>query len=721
MAEKLRYDVEVNTRDGVSELERLGKAGKEAGDDISSGFDETESKAQSAASALVSAAQEIEQALKADAEAADALAQALGPELSGKIDTSGAVAELKKLGLTADDIKAEADTLGLALKEIDDINMGSIKGDMTKLGGAVDDVDSRVRKMGDTSDNSRSVMANLAGNAAQDNFTALGGAAGSAGVAIGQLAEYASEGNISLTGLAAVAGPMLLLAGATQLVTSRMERVAKIDAWKKEQVESYKEAVQEVGVGVGAVQRHLEGLEDWSFDTGGDWHDFMTSEGKLVNINAALGVMGFTLTEVAGYIESGSTGAAQFEEKLNKVGLGAEGAGLYIEWLAEQQNAYAFSTGNAAAETDFFESSLQSMMTSLGQLRTENIEQAAAWDTLMQAQYQGNMRTQESLDLWNELRQDLNLTEQAMAELFDQKYTQYYEDQAAATGEATDAAVDHTAALEDEAAAMEEAATAAQEAADAQRAARDAVYALEGAQEDLNDARAKYLEDAEEYGDTSTEAGRSLRDLRDAAIDVADAEVELARERAAANRVIYSSVDAIDDENAALLRQAGTLQGPARQAILQHIDAVNDIPDDVMTEIATLVEAGQYAEAQALLDDVSGRRDLAIDAQVNEASAKAAKNRIDAVAEDQTADVHVNVDTTEAADKIRRLRTLIYGAQQAARMAAGPTPTMAPTSAPAAASSTVVTLNLPRGTRPDDAVRAIDNYARRNGSTRARR
>ena len=47
--------------------------------------------------------------------------------------------------------------------------------------------------------------------------------------------------------------------------------------------------MNEVGVGVGAVQRHLEGLEDWSFDTGGDWHDFMTSEGKLVNINAALG------------------------------------------------------------------------------------------------------------------------------------------------------------------------------------------------------------------------------------------------------------------------------------------------------------------------------------------------------------------------------------------------------------------------------------------------
>jgi hypothetical protein len=724
MAEKLRYDVEVNTRDGVSELERLGKAGKEAGDEIADGFDETESAAKSVAAALVAAAQDIEQALKADAEAADALGQALGPELSGKIDTSAAVQEFKKLGLSAEDVKGEADTLALALKEVDDISMASVKGDMTKLGGAVDDVDSRVRKMGDTSDNSRSVMANLAGNAAQDNFTALGGAAGSAGVAIGQLAEYASEGNISMSGLAAVAGPMLLLAGATQLVTSRMERVAKIDAWRKEQVEGYRDAVSEVGIGVGAIETHLRTIDDWTFDTGGDWHDFLTSEGKLNDIAAALGVMGFTVNELSGYINSGSAGADQFEARLAEVGLTGNAAGIYLDYLTAQQDAYTEATANASAESKFFAQNIDSANAHLTEFLDKEDPMRSfteQWATLMADIADGNISTQEAADAMTTLANGLGLTEDEIIQIAQARLDERMAGIAEATEAAAAATERNTEALEAEVSAMQAAAEEAERAADAQRAAVDSVYALESAQEGLNDARTKYLDDADEYGDTSVEATRSLRDVRDAAIDVADAEVQLARDRAASNRVTYTTVQAIDDENAALLDQAATLQGPERQAILTHIAAVNDIPTDVMTEIATLVDQGKYDEAQALLDDVSGRRNLAIEAQVDEHAARTAKNQLDGIAADRDSEIRVLLNTEDAKARLRQLMTLIYGAQQSARrigvsapQSAAPPP--GPTPAP-----TVVTLNLPRGTRPDDAVRAIDNYARRNGSTRARR
>ena len=125
------------------------------------------------------------------------------------------------------------------------------------------------------------------------------------------------------------------------------------------------------------------------------------------------------------------------------------------------------------------ETTVSSLITSLSTLRTETGSKPTPGSTLIEAQYRGKLATQENVDLWNELRQDLGLTEQAMAELFDQKYTDYFEDQASATAEATDAAVDHTDALQAEADAMGAAADAAQEAADAQRATVDSVYALE--------------------------------------------------------------------------------------------------------------------------------------------------------------------------------------------------------------------------------------------------
>jgi phosphoenolpyruvate-protein kinase (PTS system EI component) len=97
---RLRYDVTVNARDGISELKQLGKAGKQAGTDIEDGMKDAESAGKQAAKALVQAAQDIATELKSDKEAADALARALGPELAAKTDTGAVVTELKSIGLT---------------------------------------------------------------------------------------------------------------------------------------------------------------------------------------------------------------------------------------------------------------------------------------------------------------------------------------------------------------------------------------------------------------------------------------------------------------------------------------------------------------------------------------------------------------------------------------------------------------------------------------------
>lgn len=134
--------------------------------------------------------------------AVEVVTQSMGPEFVSALEQQGRsvadqVAEWKRLGLTYDDIRADADQLTAGLKEMD--SAGRRSGEEVGAG---------LRKISTEGDNSRNVLANMVGNSAQD-LGELGGIAGTAGVAIGQLAEYAADGNISLAGLAKVAGPML--------------------------------------------------------------------------------------------------------------------------------------------------------------------------------------------------------------------------------------------------------------------------------------------------------------------------------------------------------------------------------------------------------------------------------------------------------------------------------------------------------------------------------
>lgn len=162
----------------------------------------------------------IEQDMRDVAQSAKVLADSLGPEMVAALDRSGRsvedhVQELVRLGLTHDDIRMSSDQLADALRRRDDV--------LRQSSGQVGD---GLRRVADEADNSRSVLANMVGNSAQD-IGALAGVSGTAGMAIGQLAEYATEGNISLTGLAKTAGPMLLLAGGLQILAQEQANAAR--------------------------------------------------------------------------------------------------------------------------------------------------------------------------------------------------------------------------------------------------------------------------------------------------------------------------------------------------------------------------------------------------------------------------------------------------------------------------------------------------------------
>src|SRR5262245_63481946 len=85
----------------------------------------------------------------------------------------------------------------------------------------------------------------MAGNAAQD-LGELGGAVGTLGVGIGQLAEYAVDGNIALENLAKVAAPTALLAGLSvglQLFSKWREAQAELAENTRQVTEAFQDGI----------------------------------------------------------------------------------------------------------------------------------------------------------------------------------------------------------------------------------------------------------------------------------------------------------------------------------------------------------------------------------------------------------------------------------------------------------------------------------------------
>lgn len=157
---------------------------------VEKGLDGTESSAERAALAMEAMADVIAAESVSAANAVEKMSTALGSEFVADLERAGGsvdelVASLNRAGVAYDDVAANADRLAGSVKKVDTASRGtsvSIDG-VTRSG-----------------DQSRSVLANMVGNSAQD-IGALSGVAGTAGVAIGQLAEYAADGNIQLANM----------------------------------------------------------------------------------------------------------------------------------------------------------------------------------------------------------------------------------------------------------------------------------------------------------------------------------------------------------------------------------------------------------------------------------------------------------------------------------------------------------------------------------------
>jgi hypothetical protein len=598
---------------------------------------------------------------------ADAV-QALARELEGTdIDPREAVAGLKRLGLTAEDVEGDAEQLAGALKRA-----GQVETRATERG--FDDVGQALGRVDDDTGRANDSMRGFIGGTVGE-LPLISDAMGPVGEGLGQLAEGALEGQINLKQLITVGLGMGGVAGAVMLVSAALGSMSETDAFNDEQVDDYVDAINDVGEGIEAVNQALEDTRAIEGRTGGFGGFFE----KTTDVVPALVELGYTFDDVSEIIEQG---------------------GGRLEALTDNLRTHADQLSDTAiAAANLGEKHLAS-----GEATTDAME-----------------RAQRYRDVADVLTQQHENYAEATKQAADQ--TAFF---GITAEEATEKLERQTEMLEAQADALRDSVDAYEEQIDAQMAAADASFALRDAEDDLFDALSTVTDELSDSGGDLRARQQVLDDVAQSARTLATANVRLAEEQAATNGQTLTATQRQTILNRSLLDSAATAEGPARRAILDYAQAVNGIPDNKMTDIRVAFERGDVDEANRLLNAASRTRRAAINADANTAEAE---RKLNLAARDRRVRFAVDIPsgaripswyakgsqgtrpgTALVGEQGPELVTLPAGSQVAdtsrtREMLAGSRPQQVGN----------VTINMPAGSRPDDVIRALNRYRRIQG------
>lgn len=203
-------------------------------DQLGSELDDSVDTGKQFAATMRQVADKVERDLQETEQAAKALADALGPELSaalGQSKVENYAVQFRRAGLSIDDVTANIDDLADSVRRLEGIDAP-----VRDIGAAVDDVGRKTERTG-------SVVANFAGNAAQE-LPGVGAAFGPLNMAIGQFVEYASEGDISFSKFLKAAGGLAALTVGIQLLSSAFEASAKQQELLKQRTDEVVPAIE---------------------------------------------------------------------------------------------------------------------------------------------------------------------------------------------------------------------------------------------------------------------------------------------------------------------------------------------------------------------------------------------------------------------------------------------------------------------------------------------
>lgn len=211
------------------------KSSKELLDQIGDELDDSVDSGKQFAQAMRLVADRVEADLDETRAAAQALADALGSEMAAAIGQSqldNYAAQFRRAGLTVDDVRQNVDELADSIRRLE-----GAEPSVRQVGDSIEDVGRKTEKSG-------SVMANFAGNAVQE-LPGVGAAFGPLNTALGQFAEYATEGDISMGKFLKGAGALAGITAAFALLSAAINEAQRAQREMKARTEEVVPALEE--------------------------------------------------------------------------------------------------------------------------------------------------------------------------------------------------------------------------------------------------------------------------------------------------------------------------------------------------------------------------------------------------------------------------------------------------------------------------------------------
>jgi hypothetical protein len=421
---------------------------------------------------VLSALDEVTQEAKQTGEAAEALGRALGPELAAKADTAGIVGELRQMGLTIDEIKGNADQLAGKLREMSDADVGG------KLGKGLGTARGEIDEMNKSADSSKSVLANMVGNTTQD-LGELGGVAGSAGVAIGQMGEYMADAlsagdklGTVLRNFATVFGPIAALTLVVGTVTNMLGEQAAAAEASEARVKQFGEAMSDASDDALGLTQSLRANSDElrKFDAAGEGFGAGIQEGlaqvgrSIPLLGGLIGDAGRNITDLIPIMKAAGFSVYDFGKALKEGGLvGQDWTHILLDAvkagkissdqygaLSEAIAQYGNETRTAAQNQDVFNVAADEANAILQDLTTQADplqKMGNEWATLMGDMRDGTINTTQAADAINALANGLGLTQEEVIKLAQAQLDKNMDAAAEATKNATAAAEEYARVL----------------------------------------------------------------------------------------------------------------------------------------------------------------------------------------------------------------------------------------------------------------------------------
>jgi hypothetical protein len=451
---QVNFEIDVNAAKAEQGLRQFSRGVRRAMRETEEALDDTSTAGQKVAKVLSQMAQDMDAELRDAASAAEVLKTALG-ETGDRMDVDQVVIDLNKMGLSFDEIRADADTLATSLKQIDDIRLGQV-------GAGLDDMRTRLDGVRTGTDNTGSVFANFAGSAAQE-LPGIAGAFGPLNMAISQFTEYASEGNIAIGEFAKAGLAIGLITAAFQSVNSLFSEWNNAQKLADTQMqnlvdhfEGLKFSAEEYQAAIEGSDESLSFIEDESRNIRNLWTEIVETikpgDQDIHSIRDALAEAGVTMGIFAEAVTGSVDDLAAMDAILLKaVEDGRITAEQYRQIVAvtdREVRRVAEIQNNARLAAEVTSDSIDDINAGMAEQRRELSSVELLWSQLIADIKDGKIDTDAAAASWNTLRDTLGLSEEAMRELTQTKLAEQMEADAQAAEEFADAVSDAGEALE---------------------------------------------------------------------------------------------------------------------------------------------------------------------------------------------------------------------------------------------------------------------------------